>query len=177
MKSTFMAMLAFASSLGFAQQPTANAADVATPDALIKAVYDVISGPAGKKRDWNRMRSLFTEDARMIALAARPNGEVVRRSMTVEDYIKSSGPFLEERGFFEREVARRTESFGSVVHAWSTYEARSKADDNKPFMRGVNSIQLVGDGKRWWVYTILWQPEGGDLKLPEKYLKGSGSPR
>lgn len=158
----------------FAQAPAPNPADVSNPDALIKAVYDVISGPAGKKRDWNRMRSLFTEDARMIALASRPTGETIRQSMSVEDYIKRSGPFLEERGFFEREVARRTETFGNVVHAWSTYEARSKADDDKPFMRGVNSIQLVGDGKRWWVATILWQPETGSLKLPEKYLKGSG---
>jgi len=174
MKSLFFALMLVGSNFAMSQEPAAKQSDVSTPDALIKAVYDVISGPAGKKRDWDRMRSLFTPDARMIAIGVRPNGEVARRSMTVEDYIKSSGPFLEDRGFFEKEIARRTETFGCVVHAWSTYEGRSKPDDAKPLMRGVNSIQLVGDGKRWWVSTILWQPEGGDLKLPEKYLKGSG---
>lgn len=174
MKSAIALLVALAVSQTLAQQPAASVSDVSTPDALIKAVYDVISGPAGKKRDWNRMRSLFAEDARMIVVATRPSGEVIHRTMKVEDYIKQSGPFLEERGFFEREVARRTESFGNLVHAWSTYEARMKAEDEKPFMRGINSIQLVGDGKRWFVSTIFWQAEDAKLKLPDKYLKGSG---
>src|SRR5688572_18845337 len=38
--------------------PAANPADVASIDAIVAALYDVISGPAGKKRDWDRMRSL-----------------------------------------------------------------------------------------------------------------------
>jgi hypothetical protein len=37
--------------------PAANPADVNSMDAIIAAVYDVISGPAGKKRNWDRMRS------------------------------------------------------------------------------------------------------------------------
>jgi hypothetical protein len=56
------------------------------------------------------------------------------------------------------------------VHVFSTYEARQKADDPKPFMRGINSIQLFNDGKRWWVVSILWQSESPDNPLPEKYL-------
>lgn len=76
-----------------------------------------------------------------------------------------------QEGFFETEIARRTEEFGNIVHVWSTYEARHKADDSKPFMRGINSIQLINDGKRWWVMTIMWQAENPDSPLPEKYLK------
>ena len=38
----------------------ANPADVASLDAIMKAVYDAISGDAGVKRDWDRFRSLFT---------------------------------------------------------------------------------------------------------------------
>lgn len=153
-------------------QSTVNPKDVESADAIIKSVYDVISGPAGQKRDWDRMRSLFTEDARMVAIAKSQTGEIRRRHMTVEDYIKLSGPSLESRGFFEREVARRTEQFGSLVHIWSTYEARTKADDEKPFMRGINSMQLWNDGKRWWVLSIVWQAEDPTTPLPEKYLKG-----
>jgi hypothetical protein len=164
--------------IGLAQQtpkpvtPEAKLEDVKSADAIMAAVYDVISGPAGKKRDWDRMRSLFVPDARMMAVGKRPTGEVVRRVLTVEDYIKSSGPFLEERGFFEKEVARRMELYGNIAHAFSTYESRSKAEDEKPFMRGINSFQLFNDGKRWWVVTIYWQAEDASTPLPEKYLKG-----
>ena len=167
------------------QQPTpaANPADVSTIDAIIAALYDVISGPAGRKRDWDRFRSLFAPGARLIPTAARRpagtpadapldgNEEYAPRALTPEEYIQRSGPFLEGQGFYERETARRTEQFGHIAHAFSTYEGKRKADDTKPFVRGINSIQLVNDGKRWWIVTVFWEAETERTPLPEKYLK------
>jgi hypothetical protein len=40
------------------QIPPANPADVASIDSIISALYDVISGPAGKKRDWDRFSGI-----------------------------------------------------------------------------------------------------------------------
>lgn len=151
--------------------PAANPADVATVDSIIAAVYDVISGPAGKKRDWNRMRSLFIPGARLIPTGPRQDGGFGSRVLTVEDYIARSGPFLEGQGFFEREIARRTETYGQITHVFSTYESRHKADDATPFARGINSMQLMNDGQRWWLVTIFWQQETEKAPLPEKYLK------
>jgi len=154
-----------------APAPAADPKDVATVDSIIAAVYDVISGPAGQKRNWDRMRSLFVPGARLIPTGRRPTGEVVSRVRTVEEYITGSSPILEKNGFFESEIARRTETFGNIVHAFSTYESKHKADDAKPFARGINSIQLMNDGKRWWIVTIFWQGEDEKAPLPEKYLK------
>ncbi|MEZ0326803.1 MAG: hypothetical protein ACAH95_12950 [Fimbriimonas sp.] len=140
-------------------------------DSIVKALYGVISGPAGQKRDWDRMRSLFQPEARMIAVGKNREGVVRKQVLTVEDYIKGSGPFLEERGFFEKEVARRVEQYGNIAHVFSTYESRMKAEDPKPFMRGINSFQLWNDGKRWWVVTVFWQQEDPTTPLPDKYLK------
>lgn len=151
--------------------PAANPADVASVDAIIAAVYDVISGPAGKKRDWNRMRSLFVPGARLIPTGPKPTGGYGARVGTVEDYITRGGPYLESQGFFETEIARKMETFGNIAHAFSTYESRHKAEDQKPFARGINSIQLVNDGTRWWVVTIFWQGEDEKTPLPEKYLR------
>ncbi len=143
---------------------TANPADVASVDAIMRAVYEVISGPAGAKRDWNRMRSLFTSNARLMPLA--PNG---LRSGTVEDYINSSGPMLERDGFFEQEIARTVEQYGDIAHVFSTYQARRSA--NGPvFMRGINSFQLVRHGGRWWVVSIMWQQEAPGRPIPPQYL-------
>ena len=151
-------------------QPAANPADVSTADAIIKSVYDVISGPAGKERDWDRMKSLFIPGARLIATGRRQVGGYGSRVMTVDDYILSSGPYLIKEGFFENEIARKTESFGQILHAFSTYEARHKPGE-KAFARGINSIQLMNDGTRWWVVTIFWQAEDEKTRLPGKYLK------
>lgn len=151
--------------------PAAKPADVATIDAIIAAVYDVISGPAGKKRDWDRMRSLFIPDARLIPTGPQPGGGYRSRVLGVEDYVTRSSPFLEKEGFFEREIARTTEQFGHIAQVFSTYESRHTAEDAKPFQRGINSIQLMNDGQRWWIVTIFWQGEDEKNTLPEKYLK------
>src|SRR5947207_16008708 len=150
--------------------PPANPADVASMVAIVASLYDVISGPPGA-RNWDRFRSLFVPGARLIPTGVRPTGEVGSRVMTVEDYATRSGPFLEKNGFFEREVSRRLEKFGSIAHIFSTYESRHKADDAKPFARGINSIQLMNDGKRWWIVTVFWQAEDEKNPLPAEYLR------
>jgi hypothetical protein len=165
------------------QSPAANPADVNSIDSIIAALYDVISGPAGKKRDWDRFRSLFAPGARLIPTGPRrPPGtapdapltgkeEYASRALTPEDYITRAGSYLEEHGFFERESARRTEQYGHIAHAFSTYESRHKQEEAKPFQRGINSIQLMNDGKRWWVVTVFWEGETERTPLPEQYLK------
>jgi len=151
--------------------PAANPADVGSIDAIVAAVYDVISGPAGKKRNWDRMRSLFIPGARLIPTGPRQAGGYGSRVVSVEEYITRSEPILEKEGFFEKETARRTEMFGQIAHVFSTYESRHVATDPTPFARGINSIQLMNDGSRWWIVTIFWQGEDAKNPLPEKYLK------
>ena len=154
-----------------AQALAADPRDVGTMDAIVAALYDVISGPAGQKRNWDRFRSLFVPGARLVPTGRRPTGEVVSRVRTPEEYIQGSQTLLEQNGFFEREVSRRVEKFGNIAHIFSTYEARHKSEEEKPFLRGINSIQLMNDGKRWWIVTVFWQAEDATTQLPAEYLK------
>jgi hypothetical protein len=142
----------------------ANPADVESVESIMAAVYDVISGPAGQPRDWNRMRSLFTANARMM-----PLGRTGLRSGSVEDYISSSGAMLESRGFTEREIGRVVERYGDIAHVFSAYEGRFSAGEASP-IRGINSFQLVRHGGRWWVVSIMWQAETPDNPIPARYL-------
>jgi hypothetical protein len=155
-----------------AQSPAPAAADVSSVDAIVAALYDVISGPPGKKRDWDRFRSLFAPGARLIPTGRRRDGSTGARVIDAEGYIASSGPFLENEGFFEREVARRSERFGNIAHVFSTYESRHTPADAAPFARGINSIQLYHDGTRWWVMTVMWDSERPDNPIPAQYLEG-----
>ncbi len=148
----------------------ANSADVASVDAIIKAVYDVISGDPGQKRDWDRFHSLFYKDARLIPTSKNPETKVFGATpLTPEGYVKRVEPIFAKDGFYEKEVARKTETFGNIVQIFSTYEARRQKDDEKPFLRGINSFQLLFDGTRWWVVTIFWQAESPDNLIPPKY--------
>ncbi|WP_205043277.1 hypothetical protein [Rhodanobacter glycinis] len=149
--------------------PAARPADVSSMEAVIDAVYEVISGPKDQKRDWNRMRSLFVPGARLISVHAGKDGASEARVMSVEDYIRLAQPLMEKDGFFERESHRTVDRYGGIAQVFSTYESRHAAADAKPFQRGINSFQLLFDGHRWWVVTIYWQGEHPDLPLPKQY--------
>jgi reactive intermediate/imine deaminase len=147
-----------------------NPADVSSVDAIMKSVYDVISGDAGQKRDWDRFRTLFHKGARLIPAAKNATTNVFGATvLSPEDYIKRAEPFFAKEGFFEKEIARKTDTYGNIVQIFSTYQARHKKDDEKPFLRGINSFQLLFDGTRWWVMTIYWQAETPDNPIPNKY--------
>jgi hypothetical protein len=149
----------------------ADPRDVESIDAIITAAYDVISGSAGKKRDWDRERSLYYPGARLIP-TAKPgaNDGLAPQILDVEGFIARVEAYFTEQGFFEKEIARRTEQFGHIAHVWSTYESRHDADDPEPFSRGINTIQLFYDGNRWWIVNIFWQQESAVDPIPEKYL-------
>jgi len=156
----------------------ADPADVASIDAIVTAAYDSISGPPGK-RDWNRERSLFIPGARLIPTAENaretsPIGEIVPHVLDIDGFIARVCDYVEKNGFYEKEIARRTEQFDQIAHVWSTYESRHKANDPEPFMRGINSIQLFYDESRWWIVSIYWQHESTEHPIPEKYLETEG---
>lgn len=153
--------------------PPARPADVETLDGILEALYAVISGPAGQARDWDRMRSLFLPGARLIPTMPAPEGGHRARVLTVEDYITQVGPRLEGVGFREVEIARRTERFGGIAHAFSSYSGTTEAEPDRE-MRGINSIQLMNDGERWWIVSVFWDSERPDNPLPEHYRTSGG---
>ncbi|PYS93337.1 MAG: hypothetical protein DMF64_05525 [Acidobacteria bacterium] len=144
---------------------------MASIDAILAALYEVISGSAGQQRDWDRFRTLFLAGARLIPTARQPGGETSAQVLDIDAYIARVTPIFETEGFYERAIANRVEQFGRIAHVLSAYEARRDAQDARPFLRGLNSIQLLHDGRRWWVVTIFWQAEDAEMLLPEKYLR------
>jgi hypothetical protein len=146
-------------------------ADVASEEAIVAALYDAISGSACQHRDWERFRGLFAPGARLIPKVGTGDGTFSIRVETPEEYAATVKGGMEEFGFFEKEVSHVGESFNGVVHRFSTYESRRTASDATPYARGINSIQLLNDGKRWWVVTVYWASERPDAPIPDIYLK------
>jgi len=143
--------------------------DVKSLDAIVAAVYDVISGPAGE-RDWNRFHSLFAKDARLIAVRIpKDGGKPSLVVMTPGDYAEHAGAYFKQHGFFEHELSRKTDSFGAMTHIYTTYESR-ETKEGKPIDRGINSMEFFFDGQRWWCVEIYWDSERPGNPIPEKYL-------
>jgi len=153
--------------------PPAAAKDVASAEAIVAAVYDALSGTATQERNWDRFRSLFIAEGRVMPTGVPQGGKARIRVMTPEEYARVAAPQLKAEGFYEREVSRVTESFGTIVHVFSTYESRHAPNDPTPFGRGINSFQLFNDGSRWWVVSVLWDRERPGNPLPAKYLPSS----
>jgi hypothetical protein len=143
--------------------------DVAEIEAILAAIYDVISGPKGQPRDWDRMRGLFVPNARLIpCLPKGTDCKVAVLALTVDEYITRFGPTLEAKGFVERQVSRRIDRFGHLAQVFSTYETR--LDGEAALLgRGINGIQLFWDETRWWVVTIMWDAETPTQRIPAEY--------
>jgi hypothetical protein len=150
--------------------PKAKADDVSSVDAIIKAFYEAPAGAPNQARDWDRYRSLFVPAARMIPARSGAEGAAGAYFLPITEYIEANRTYFEKGGFFDTEVARRSESFGNIVHVWSTYESRRKTTDTAPYIRGINSIQLLKDGDRYWIINVFWDFERPDVTIPEKYL-------
>jgi len=156
---------------GHPSWPVAKPADVHSVDAILAALYDVISGPSGQQRDWDRMRSLFLPDARLIP--SRLDRDTHRADaiiLSIDGYIERSSPLMTSSGFFERGIHNQIEQFGNIVHIWSTYESRHSSTDAQPFARGINSIQLLKSGDRYYIVQILWDSETPATPIAAQYL-------
>lgn len=152
-----------------AKVPAPKPDDVKSVDAIMHAIYDVISGPAGT-RDWSRFRSLFLPQARFTETDQTPDGSIVVLSWGVDEFVHDAGDVFTKEGFYESAIVNEPQRFGHMVQVFSSYESRHKADE-KPFTRGINSVQLLNDGKRWWVVSIAWDSERPDNPLPAKFTK------
>jgi hypothetical protein len=139
-------------------------------DSTLETLYGVISGEKGEERNWDLFRYLFKPESRLIPSSKNKIGVYGVRFMTPEDYVTGSGKWLVENGFFEKEIHREEHTFGNITQVFSTYESFHSKTETEPFMRGINSIQLLNDGTRWWVINIYWAQESEDNPIPDKYL-------
>ena len=147
---------------------TARPEDVASVDAVINTLYDVISGPAGE-RNWERFYSLFKPDATMSAFYKSQTGGTQYATMTPEKYKEQNDPFFSKNGFWEEEIGREENRFGELTHVFSAY-ASKLTEGGEPEQKGINSIQLVYDQNRWWIASLIWNAESDENKIPDSLL-------
>jgi hypothetical protein len=152
-----------------AKVPAPKPEDVKSIDAIMHAAYDSISGPAGP-RDWSRFRSLFLPQARFTQVGEAPDGSKFVISWGVEEFIRDASAIFSKDPFYENSIVNLPESYGGMTQVLSSYESK-RSLSGAPFERGVNSFQVLNDGKRWWIVSIFWDSERPNNRLPAKLQK------
>jgi hypothetical protein len=157
------------------EAPQPVPADAVSPDAIVAALYASVTHTPDAMPDFERMRTIFLPVGMLIP-PKRANEDIFT-TLDVDQFAdrfkkanatrKAKG---EPTGFVERELSRRTDCFGNVCQIFSTYESKNAASDEKPFERGINSIQIVKDGRRWWIASVIWDVERTDNPIPTQYL-------
>jgi len=153
---TLAALTMVPAAAGAQQAP--RPADVATVDGIIKAYYEVVSGPAGETADVERDRSLHHPNAWVAIANVDRTGKPGVRALTLDQYHGDNAP--RQQAFWEWETDRVVSRSGNMVHVWSSY-ASALTPDGEPFTRGVNSITLFHDGERWWIMGWMFDSSAG----------------
>jgi hypothetical protein len=167
----FFLFLNIAANAQDASWPAAKPEDVSSASATVKASYDAISCSPGQVLNLDRFRSLFLPHAQLVSVSLK-EGHGLAHVMTMDEFSKMVVGSVGKGGHVEHELAERVEIYGNIANVWSSYESRNTPDDPH-IMRGINSIQLFNDGKRWWISGAQWQHETADAPIPAKYLSTS----
>lgn len=150
----------------------ADPADVATPDAIVRAGYEAIARAPGEDYDWTRFRSLFLPQATLIPNLEQTGGELrVLSPQGFTDWIDSVTTVggLNDQGFVEGVIHNEVFRYGDMAHVTSSYQKHFWEDDNV-LGRGINSFQLVHNGGRWWIVSVVWDEEVGAGALPHEFM-------
>lgn len=144
-------------------------------DALIAAFYEVISFEEGGSPDWERMRTLFSQHARITRIT--PEGTDYYDVDAFQEMAKEALELGLYTRFYEAEVRRDQRIFGGLAHILSAYETKQTPHSREPFARGVNSLQLIREDEGWKVLSLCWDEERVDNPLALRNLFETGETR
>lgn len=141
------------------------------PVEVVHALYDLISGPADEERDWEAVERLFHPDALLHSEMTLPDGSHQAGTWTVEEFCEAAAQEYRHHGFWEREVACRSECFGAIAQVWSTYESRVGDSDSEPVGQGINAVNLLERDGVWTIVSLIFQIERGTGGISPRYLE------
>ena len=167
MRTLLLGLLFFTSTQLSAQNNKIDISTVNSIDGIVNEVLNIISGEQGKKRDWEQFRQLFLPTAQFAVLYHKDDGIKLINTLTLEEFVRMAGQAYQNDGFLEYELSKKVDEYNGIAQVFQSYYAKELGVEEK----GINSFQLVHDGKRWWIFNILWTNDRNGVKVPDKYLK------
>jgi hypothetical protein len=140
--------------------------DVKSPESIVHADYECISGGIGVARQWARDFSLYGPNARSFSPHRdKKTGKLTVWSPTEPEYADATDAEFVRTGFSEHEVAHKTYRYGNVATVVSSYEGKL-ASTGKLASRGVNIYTVYFADDRWWISSVSWDDENPINEIP-----------
>lgn len=141
--------------------------DVSSINGIMNAFYEVVSGEAGAKRQWERDRSLHNPKA-IYSYLSTVNGELKPVTLSLEDFHKETDNMVLATAFYETEINREVKVFGNIANVWSTYETRLEKNAIVA-RRGINSVQLFYANHKWEIVSLVFDRETDQNRIPSTF--------
>ncbi|HEX6791531.1 MAG TPA: hypothetical protein VF247_09495 [Candidatus Krumholzibacteria bacterium] len=153
--SIVMVVLTACLCASLAHAAEAPAADpLQSPEGVVRELYRLVCVPAGGDTDWNAVRALFIPEAVIVLRVSKDASSTFTLQGWIDDFIAfNTKAKSSERGFEEKIVRMSPMVFRDIAHVLVLYEARM-LDWTRPASQGVDSIELIRKGDRWWIAAI-----------------------
>lgn len=169
--SQFIPIILLGNSCGIVNQDPVDHQAFQTAESVVTEIYKLVSFEKGTTPDWEKVKSLFIDDAVIVLRTSRDSMKVLSKQGFVDLFIHDIEKYqLDQRGFKETVISTKTTVFGNIAHCIVVYEV-SVLDGSMPPMRGVDSFQLMKKNGRWYIVAITNEIPGPDNPIPEEFLK------
>ena len=138
--------------------PPARPEDVSSPEAIVKAMHEAVSGPQGK---WNpdRLRSLCVPNVLFEYLDKDKDGAPFIGTVTLDQIVKDfqglhlATPWYEGAGNI---AVTRIDKKGTTM-AVVSYSGVDNPDKNSPIpSKATSTSTLLYFANRWWIVSHTW---------------------
>ncbi len=142
------------------------------PEAVVTEIYKLVSFEAGTTADWERVKSLFVDEAVIVLRTSVDSMKIMDTQGFVDLFVRDIERYeLEKTGFKEKILSLKPTVFGDFAHVFVVYEA-SIPDNPMPPQRGVDSFQLMKKDGQWRIVSIVNEVPMQGNPIPESfYLK------
>ncbi len=142
-----------------------------TAEDVVREVYTLVSFEAGERPDWEKVKSLFIDDAVIVLRSSRTEHSIFSREGFVEDFnnfIDNSG--VDKTGFLEKIIDIKPVTIGNIAYCTVIYEA-SIPGQQRPPQRGVDVFQLINKDGQWLIVSIINEIPNADRPIPDEFIK------
>jgi len=135
------------------------------PEALIRALYKLVTFPGGTTPDWNAAREMFLDEAVVVLRTSRDSSTVFNVEGWIDDFVRfiDTSP-AKEKGFSETIVRMHTVAMGDIANVWVLYEAKLT---DRAGQQGVDNFSLVRRGGKWLIASVVNELPLAGFEVPD----------
>ncbi|MBV6458384.1 MAG: hypothetical protein HONBIEJF_01511 [Fimbriimonadaceae bacterium] len=135
--------------------PPIQNAHPATPEAVVRALYDRVTWKPPQTPNWDSVRAVFHKEAVFSLRLGR--GDI--RVMDLDGFIREWIDYAKlepvvKNGFQEKIVRLKATEYGEIANVYVLYEAMIPGYMKAP-QQGIDICHLVKTGGKWTIVSIV----------------------